>query len=99
MGISFFQAQVEELTTFSVLRWRDFCRNERNERSIYNNAVLHRDYTRLDDVSGYVRTKGFDKIQQHQMVLSALVAGKQKKITREDVVGFAKSPQPKRTIY
>jgi hypothetical protein len=34
MGISFFQAQVEELTTFQALRLRDFCRNERNEREM-----------------------------------------------------------------
>jgi len=43
-------------------------------------------YNRLEDISGYVRTKGFDKIQQHQMVLSALDARKDKRITREDVV-------------
>lgn len=42
------------------------------------------------DVSGYVRTKGFDKIQQHQMVLSALAAQKDKRITREDVAELCK---------
>ncbi|ABQ28110.1 hypothetical protein [Geotalea uraniireducens] len=42
------------------------------------------------DVSGYVRTKGFDKIQQHQMVLSALDAQKDKRITREDVAELCK---------
>jgi hypothetical protein len=50
MGISFFQAQVEELTTFQVLRLRDFSRNERNEREmsaqfitmLSSTAVLYR---------------------------------------------------------
>lgn len=38
----------------------------------------------------YVRTKGFDKIQQQQMVLSALEAQKDKRITREDVAELCK---------
>ena len=37
-----------------------------------------------------MRTKGFDKIQQHQMVLSALDASKNKQITREDVAELCK---------
>lgn len=62
-------------------------RGEKRAR-IYHLAVSL--YNRLDDVSGYVRTKGFDKIQQYQMVLSALDAKKDKRITREDVAELCK---------
>ncbi|HOP40421.1 MAG TPA: ATP-binding protein [Geobacteraceae bacterium] len=62
-------------------------RGEKRARVYHLAAAL---YNRLEDVSGYVRTKGFDKIQQHQMVLSALVAGKDKRITREDVAELCK---------
>jgi ATP-dependent DNA helicase RecG len=62
-------------------------RGEKRARIYHLAASL---YNRLDDVSGYVRTKGFDKIQQHQMVLSALDAQKDKRITREDVAELCK---------
>jgi ATP-dependent DNA helicase RecG len=62
-------------------------RGEKRARIYHLAAAL---YNRLEDVSGYVRTKGFDKIQQHQMVLSALAARKDKRITREDVAELCK---------
>lgn len=62
-------------------------RGEKRARIYHLAATL---YNRLDDVSGYVRTKGFDKIQQYQMVLSALDAQKDKRITREDVAELCK---------
>lgn len=62
-------------------------RGEKRARIYHLAASL---YNRLDDISGYVRTKGFDKIQQYQMVLSALDAQKDKRITREDVAELCK---------
>lgn len=62
-------------------------RGEKRARIYHLAASL---YNRLDDISGYVRTKGFDKIQQYQMVLSALAAQKDKRITREDVAELCK---------
>lgn len=62
-------------------------RGEKRARIYHLAASL---YNRLDDIFGYVRTKGFDKIQQYQMVLSALDAQKDKRITREDVAELCK---------
>ena len=62
-------------------------RGEKRARIYHLSAAL---YNRLEDVSGYVRTKGFDKIQQHQMILSALTARKDKRITREDAADLCK---------
>lgn len=62
-------------------------RGEKRARIYHLAASL---YDRLKDVSGYVRTRGFDKIQQRQMVLSAVAARKDKRITREDVVELCK---------
>ena len=57
-------------------------RGEKRARIYHLAASL---YDRLQDVSGYVRTRGFDKIQQQQMIHSAIAASKDKRITREDV--------------
>ncbi|HKZ16679.1 MAG TPA: hypothetical protein VJ161_04350, partial [Geobacteraceae bacterium] len=62
-------------------------RGEKRARIYHLAASL---YDRLQDVSGYVRTRGFDKIQQRQMVLAAVAARKDKRITREDVVALCK---------
>jgi hypothetical protein len=62
-------------------------RGEKRARIYHLAASL---YNRLQDVSGYVRTRGFDKIQQRQMVLAAVAARKDKRITREDVVELCK---------
>lgn len=62
-------------------------RGEKRSRIYHLAASL---YERLQDVSGYVRTRGFDKIQQRQMVLSAITARKDQRITREDVVELCK---------
>lgn len=62
-------------------------RGEKRARIYHLAASL---YDRLQDVSGYVRTRGFDKIQQRQMVLAAVAARKDKRITREDVVELCK---------
>ncbi|OGQ95920.1 MAG: hypothetical protein A2521_03005 [Deltaproteobacteria bacterium RIFOXYD12_FULL_57_12] len=44
---------------------------------------------------GYVHSKGFDKIQQRQMVLEAIAPSKDKKITREGVAELCKLTDPK----
>ena len=41
-------------------------------------------------ISGYVRARGFDRIQQYQMVLSALEASPEGRITREIVAELCK---------
>lgn len=53
-------------------------RGEKRGRIYHMDASLYR---RLGEVSGYIRSRGFDRIQQQQMVLSAVQA--EGKITRE----------------
>jgi len=53
-------------------------RGERRGRVYHMAASLYR---RLGDIPGYVRSRGFDRIQQRQMILSAVKA--EGKITRK----------------
>lgn len=62
-------------------------KGEKKGRVYHMSAELYR---RFGSIAGYVRAKGFDKIQQCQMVLSALKAGSEDRITREAVAELCK---------
>lgn len=78
---------LERLTEHGLVE----ARGERRSRVYHLGASL---YSRFGDISGYVRTKGFDRIQQRQMILSALKADPEGRITREKVAELCKITKP-----
>ena len=87
-GLSEARKVLERLTERGLIE----ARGEKKGRVYHLSSTL---YDRLHDVQGYVRSKGFDKIQQRQMVLEAIAASKDKKITREGVAELCKLTPPK----
>ena len=66
-------------------------KGEKKGRIYHLSAML---YHRFGSISGYVRARGFDRIQQYQMVLSALKASPEGRITRETVAELCKITKP-----
>ncbi|MDO9109830.1 MAG: ATPase, partial [Desulfatirhabdiaceae bacterium] len=65
---------------------------EKRGRVYHLSAML---YEHFGNLPGYVRTRGFDKIQQKQMVLTALGAATDERVTREGVADLCKITKPK----
>ena len=65
-------------------------RGERRGRVYHLSASL---YQRLGGVSAYVRTRGFDRIQQREMVANALKSSPQGRITRGQVMDLCQMTQ------
>lgn len=66
-------------------------RGERRGRTYHMAASL---YQRLSGVDAYVRTRGFDAVRQRQMVLNALKASPDGKITRKRVADLCRISGP-----
>jgi ATP-dependent DNA helicase RecG len=69
-------------------------RGEKRARIYHLAASL---YNRLQDVSNYVRTHGFDKIQQRQMIIAAVAARKTRRSHGKMSWSCARSQQLRRT--
>ena len=82
------RAVLERLTEKGLVE----AKGEKRGRVYHLSAML---YEHFGNIPGYVRTRGFDKIQQKQMVLTALKAAKDGKITREKVADLCKITKPK----
>ncbi len=73
-------------------------RGETRGRMYHMSASL---YHRLGSPEAYVRTRGFDRIQQREMVLTALDAAANGRITNREVAGLCRltSPQAYRLLH
>lgn len=82
------RAVLERLTEKSLVE----AKGEKRGRVYHLSAML---YEHFDNLPGYVRTRGFDKIQQKQMVLTVLETATDGRITREGVADLCKITRPK----